>query len=286
MITWAVALSIPELKLRIIVCSVGQGDAILTIYKNTQILTDGGPGNSVIECLGRHMPPWDRKIELVISTHPDADHLTGLVEVAKRYTVANILINPINSGTQTIKALENQVGSKGIEVIKPEDGQNIGLGLIHLDVVNPSKSQVLGLATKVDGDVLGFYKPEDPTNDYSVTYKLSFGEFRGLFTGDIGPEVSERLAIENKIGKVDYIKIPHHGSKNGLTENLLKQVMPKVAVISVGKNSYGHPNFEVINLLKDYKVDTYRTDEVGDVVLVTDGKQVWMKKMNWRFPQQ
>lgn len=271
------AFSIPGAKLRVIACDVGQGDAILATYKNIQILTDGGPGNSVISCLGRYIPFWDRTIELVVSTHPDADHSTGLVEVLKRYTVANILINPIDSGTQTIKALEKQVGSKGITQIKPQDGQSIVLGLIRLDIVNPSMGQVLGLDTFAEESDLGYFKPVDPTNDYSISYVLRFGNFSGLFTGDIGNDVSDRIAEYPGIDNVDYIKIPHHGSKNGTTENLLKSFMPKVAVISVGKNSYGHPNRQILDLLNKYGVTTYRTDLLGDVILETDGKKWGIK---------
>lgn len=128
-----VIIQLPDNNLHIIACNVGQGDAILTIYKNIQILTDGGPDTKVTNCLSRYMPFYDREIELVISTHPDADHSTGLIEVLKRYKVDNIMINPIDSGTPTIKALENQVGSKGVPITHPVEGMGIGVGLIQLD---------------------------------------------------------------------------------------------------------------------------------------------------------
>ncbi|HKB88496.1 MAG TPA: MBL fold metallo-hydrolase [Patescibacteria group bacterium] len=269
---------IPDSNLHIIVCDVGQGDAILITYKNTQVLTDGGPDQKVISCLSKYMPFWDREIELVISTHPDADHSTGLIDVIKRYNVDKIAISPIDSGTQTIKALENAVGGRGVEVLTPVDGMRLGLGMIYLDIVNPSHNQIGSLSQKVDGSPLGFFKPIDATNEYSISYKLSFGSFSGLFTGDFGQGVSDRLALENKIGSVNYIKVPHHGSRNGLTENLLKQIMPKFAVISVGKNNrYGHPHKEILDMLNKYNVKIFRTDEVGDVGLVTDGKNYWIK---------
>ena len=296
---------LPDNNLHIIACDVGQGDAILITYKNTQILTDGGPDKKVMDCLGRHIPFWDRHIELVISTHPDADHSTGLIEVFKRYNVAEVLINPIDSGTQTIKALEKVVGSSGATVLTPTYGTKLRLGLIYLDIVNPSLSQIADLNEKAENSPLGFYKPIDPTNDYSISFVLAFGKFKGLFTGDIGPAVSDRLVDDlGNIGieTIDYIKIPHHGSKNGLTQNLLEKVVPGglprqnpqqepstnssekatakvVGVISVGKNNrYGHPSPEIIEMLSRYNIKTYRTDEMGDVETVTDGEKFWLKK--------
>lgn len=271
---------LPDNNLHIIACDVGQGDAILTVYKDIQILTDGGPDNSVLNCLGRHLPFWDRTIELVISTHPDADHSTGLVEVLNRYKVDKILVNPIDSGTQTIKALQKVVGKGGIGVMSLVGGTKLRLGLIYLDMVNPSLSQISSLVEKVEDSPLHFFKPIDATNEYSISYVLHYGKFSGLFTGDIGSATSDRLAEQfalSGVEGVNYIKIPHHGSKNGLTENLLKSLVPKVAVISVGKNSYGHPTQQVLDMLVKYNVKILRTDEMGDVDFVTDGDKYWIK---------
>ena len=269
---------IPDNNLYIIACDVGQGDAILVTYKNIQILTDGGPDNKVISCLGKHIPFYDREIELIISTHPDSDHSTGLVDVLKNYKVDNIFINPIDSGTQTIKALENLVGSQGVHVITPIEGMQLGVGLIHLDIFNPNQDLFNGLTDKVEGDKLGFYKPKESTNIYSIVYRLNFINFKGLFPGDIASIDSDRLASENLIGNVNYIKVPHHGSNDGLTDNLLKAIMPKVAVISVGKkNLFGHPTQKILDMLNIYNVKTYRTDEMGDVEIVTNGREFWVK---------
>lgn len=85
---------LPDKNLHLIACNVGQGDAILLTYGSIQILTDGGPDKNVLTCLGKYMPFYDHKIEMVISTHPDADHLTGLISVIQNYKVEKILINP------------------------------------------------------------------------------------------------------------------------------------------------------------------------------------------------
>jgi competence protein ComEC len=249
---------LPDGNLHIIACDVGQGDAILVIYKNIQILTDGGPDDKVISCLGKYLPFWDRNIELVISTHPDADHSTGLIDVVKKYNVGSILINPVEVSTETIRVLQNAVGSRGVRVIRPGYGMGLGLDLIHLDILSRFDPQI------------------SDTNANSVVYKLKFGKFLALFPGDIPQNAADALA--GTVGPVNYIKIPHHGSKNGLTDNLLKATMPKIAVISVSKkNSWGFPSPEILEMLKNYNVKVLRTDEMGDVEVVTDGEKIWWK---------
>jgi len=268
---------VPDKNLHIIACDVGQGDAILISYGTTQILTDGGPDPSVLTCLGRHMPFWDRQIELVISTHPDADHSTGLTNVLESYKVDKILINPMDPGTNIYQVLKNSVGGRGIGVINPVSGQTLGLGLIYLDILNPTGQMLDSLPVINDGDKLVKYSVKAKTNLYSIAYKLSFKMFTGLFLGDIPPEISDSLAGTGSIGRVQYIKIPHHGSVNGITESLINTVKPKVAVISVGKNPWGLPSEEILNMLNKYEVRILRTDKMGDIDFVTDGEKYWLK---------
>ena len=264
---WLAVWSLPDNNLHIIACDVGQGDAILVIHNNIQILTDGGPNKRVIECLSKYIPLWDREIELVISTHPDADHSTGLIEVIKRYKVDTLLTNNINPSTQVWEALIKEVGSRDISVIHPDKGMKLGVGMIYLDILHPTGE------LPMTNDQL----PKIKTNDYSIVFLLKYAQFKALFTGDIEDNISDQIAINSKIETVNYLKVPHHGSKNGLSENLLKATEPKVAVISVGaKNSYGHPHKEVLDMLMEYKVKVLRTDEVGDVEVITDGERVWM----------
>lgn len=271
------AIQFPDKYLHVIACNVGQGDAILIAYGQTQILTDGGPDNKVLDCLGRYMPFWDREIEVVISTHSDADHLTGLVSVLQNYKVDKLVINPINPGTAIYQALENTVGGGGIDVINPIAGIKIGIGLIHLDIVNPTEDLFTNLGLLDDTSKLSKYTIDKDTNTYSVTYLLSFERFTGLLPGDVSPKVSDSLAKNWHWGEVNYLKVPHHGSVNGLTENLLKEIKPEVAVISVGKNQWGLPKEEILSMLSRYNARVLRTDEVGDVVLLTDGEKYWIK---------
>src|SRR4030042_1112169 len=128
---------LPDTRLHIISCDVGQGDATLLIHRNLQILVDGGPNDNVLDCLGKHLPFWDRTIELVILTHPDRDHFLGLVEVFRRYKVDNYLYNPITISKPEYKLLEKEVGRRVVKGLYPHEGQVIRLGMIQLDTLAP-----------------------------------------------------------------------------------------------------------------------------------------------------
>lgn len=258
---------IPNSKfLHIITCDVGQGDAILVTYKSTQILTDGGPNNKVVECLSKYMPFYDRTLELVILTHPDADHSTGLIEVFKRYKVVSFLENDSEVSTQDYKVLKEQVGSSGVEILHPSKDLKLRLGLIYLDILNPmGKSEIRNPKFETI-----------KTNDMGIVILLTYGQFNALFTADVENEVSDEIAKNPKVKDLEYIKVNHHGSKNGLSQALLDVLKPEVAVISVGKNNrYGHPHESVLNMLASYELRVLRTDEVGDVEIITNGERYW-----------
>lgn len=249
-------------NLHLIACDVGQGDAILAIYGKFQILTDGGPDNSVLTCLGKYIPFWDREIELVILTHPQFDHYGGLIEVFSRYKVGTFLTNDFNASTQGLEALKNAVGGAMTRVVKPAAGTRLRLGMIYLDILYPSEEAI----------------SKNP-NDISIVTILKLGDFEALLTGDIGVPVTEEIISRGRVEDVDYVKIPHHGSKNGLTPILLEESRPEIAIISVGKNnSYGQPHEETLDILAAYGLRVLRTDEAGDIEVVSDGKKWWTKK--------
>lgn len=248
--------------LHIIACDVGQGDAILIQKNTTQILIDGGPNNSVLNCLGKYMPFWDRQIELVILTHPEADHYSGLIEVFKKYKVSYFGQNNTNSSSQGYGVLEKVVGGSGTHGLRLSKGVDLRVGMIYLDILHPENNNQETITNNQTRS----------TNDNGVVVLLKYAQFKALFTADVENEVSDKLSILSEVEGLDYIKVNHHGSKNGLSEKLLQATMPKTAVISVGgKNSYGHPHKEILNLLEKYNVEVLRTDlpaqagEIGDV---------------------
>lgn len=265
-------------KLHLIACDVGQGDAILAIYKNNQVLIDGGPDKKVLDCLSRHMSYWDKKIEVVMLTHPQQDHYGGLIDVFKSYEVETFVGNAVDSSSQGYQVLKNLVERSGARVINPNEETTIRLGLIYLDIVSPLKGLLAAETTQNDSDVLGAFTTNRDLNDFSIVAILSLGDFDALLTGDVGPEIIPEIIAAGEIKDIEYIKVPHHGSKNGLTQELLDASMPEVAVISVGKNnSYGHPNEEILKMLSDKNIKIERTDEMGDIEIITDRESWWFR---------
>jgi len=260
LLIWIAVFNIDN-SLHIVACDVGQGDAILIQKSTTQILIDGGPNNKVLDCLGKYMPFWDKQIELVILTHPQEDHYGGLIDVFKTYKVLKFGQYNDKYSSQGYQVLEKLVGGKGVEGITLHQGMVIRLGMIYLDILYPP-----------DGT-----QDKNANNDGLVSL-LRYGKFKAIFMADVEDFVSNRLSSYSEIQNLDYIKVNHHGSKNGLTKNLLDVVKPKVAVISVGKNSYGHPDPTIVDMLKNINARIFRTDELGNVELITNGTGQFINK--------
>lgn len=287
------AFSIPDDRLHLVVCDVGQGDGILIYKKSVQVVMDGGPDDKILSCLSRHVPFWDRKIEMVVLTNPDADHYTGLIDLLKDYEVSTYVAPDLAKDDVTFRELEKVVEEqekKGMRRIKGVQGQEERLGGIDLKNLWPtreflaeSKNNELGIMNNGENDkVLGTWAIVGKgkiVNELSLVFELQYGAFRALLTGDVQPPSTD-LASQYIQGPVDVLKVPHHGSKNGLTQMMLDLARPKLAIISDGKNNkFGHPNKETLDLLDQSGVKVLRTDQSGDVEVITDGKS-WSYKTN------
>jgi competence protein ComEC len=254
---------------------VGQGDAIfIETPKRQQILIDGGPDSKILEKLGKEMPFYDRTVDLVILTHPEKDHLIGLLEVLKKYKVENILWTGVLRDTAEFKEWQRLIKEEGTKIYIVPSVQRITMAKdIFMNFLYP----VENLAGK----------EYQNSNDTSIVTKLIFKEKNFLFTGDITKEVEKELIIrENSCSNPcelvttdsDVLKIAHHGSKTSSSEDFLKVVSPEIAVISVGKNnSYGHPHQEVLERLFKYGIKILRTDEDGDIKIISDGNNFKIK---------
>ena len=235
--------------LEVVFFNVGQGDSIFIESNNFQVLIDGGPSLDVLEKLGQEMPFYDRTIELLVLTHPDHDHLFGLLEVLKRYKVKNILWTGVVKDTAEYKEWVRLVGEEGANIIIAETGQKINIedGPLYLLVLHPFEN-------------LQDKQVED-SNNTSVVLKLVFKDKSFLFTGDISSEVEKQLTDVD----ADVLKAAHHGSKGSSCEEFIQLVSPETAVISVGENSYGHPSQEVLQLFEQFGIQVLITKELGDI---------------------
>jgi competence protein ComEC len=267
-LVWSVALTQPDGRLHVSFLDVGQGDAILIQTPNGQdILIDGGPAPQRITLeLSKKLPFWDRTIDLVICTQPQADHVTGLVEVVQRYNVERVLDPAVSYDSATYQEWIRLIEIKGIERSVARVGQEINLGSgVRMEVLNPPESLWEGTTHDVDNN--------------GVVLRLSWGNVSFLFTADIRAEAELELIMQSADLKATVLKIAHHGSDTSTTERLLAAVDPEVAVICVGAdNPFGHPSSEVLERLIDRlgNDNVYRTDQDGTIEFITDGERLWV----------
>lgn len=258
-------------RLHLIFCDVGQGDAIfIRTPRGMDILIDGGPDEKVLSCLSRHLPFWDRKLEMVVLTHPHADHFTGLLSALKRYSVLSFvtekLVNQSLGFKQLLEELEEKkLSSRDVyagDRLKTKDG-------LSFKVLAPSKSFLE--ATSSGGEI-------GESHEFaSLVILVSFGEFDFLLTGDSQVEELKIGILETSLLSLEVLQVPHHGSKTGLDQEFLDRVGPRLAVISVGKNNrYGHPSEEILKILRDLDIKILRTDVDGEVEIISDGKKWWV----------
>lgn len=243
---------------------VGQGDSIfIESPKGHQILIDGGPGSAILEKIGKEMPFWDRTIDLIILTHPERDHLAGLLEVLKRYKVENILWTGIVRDTQEFKEWEKAIEEERANVKISQSGQKITVlpGKLYIEILYPAEN--------LEGQEL------KNSNNTSIVSRLAFNENSFLFTGDIQKSTEKKLAEGETNLDSDVLKISHHGSKTSSSKEFIEKVLPEIAVISAGKgNSYGHPHQEVLDILGSYGIRILRTDQAGDIKIISDGENI------------
>ena len=252
-------LTLPDNQAKVVVCDVGQGDAILATYKNIQLLVDVGPNNKkVLKCLENHLPFWDKTIEVVILTHGDGDHVGGLDDLLRSYKVDRFFSNGLLG-----EDIEQKIYSENLS-----QNDIISIGMFQFEVVWPPSTSS-GLKDGNENSVVGI-----------LTHSTSSGQEWSMFmSGDVGEETEQRLVWRGILRQghgylnngVDVLKVSHHGSASATSDEILEILNPKVAVISVGKNNqFGHPNDVVVERLIKNKIEIKRTDETGDIRFIVD----------------
>ncbi|MEK7121757.1 MAG: ComEC/Rec2 family competence protein [Patescibacteria group bacterium] len=255
--------------LKVYFMDVGQGDAIFIETPNgNQVLIDGGPDNKVIQELSKVMPFYDRDIDMIIASHPHADHVAGLIEVLERYDVKNVLQAKEDYNSPVVPVWIEAVRNEGANEIEAISGNVIDLGNgATLTIIHPFIS--------VAGTLL-----KNP-HDAVVVAILKYGALEVMLTGDMEAKVERRLMLEGYDLKSDILKVGHHGSKTSTTSEFLSAVAPEVAFIQVGaKNRYGHPSPEVLSRLEKFGIKYYRNDLDGTVKVVSDGQSYQIIRSN------
>lgn len=253
--------------LEVTTLDIGQGDAILieTPY-NQNILIDGGPDNSVIYGLSRNLAFFERTIDLLILTHPDADHVTGLVEVLRRYDVKKILYTGVIHHSSNYRAFLSAIEEEGTEIGIVSQAYDLALGDdLALKIIYPDFS----------ANGLEF----DDVNDTSIVAELSYGEIDFMLMGDASIKVEEELIDKDIDLEATVLKAGHHGSKTSTGLEFVGVVSPQYGIISAGSdNKFGHPNLRVLKNLEKNDVEILQTAEMGDILFVSDGESLWLKE--------
>ena len=247
-------------KMLVTFFDIGQGDAIfIETPSGHQMLIDGGPTNRVLELLSKRMSYLDHDIDVVLETHPDADHVTGLIPVLDRYTVSEIVTSVAKSDTDIFGDLLRHIDDEHAEVHVARRG----------DVIDFHDGAVV---TVLYPDT-GYIPKKGDTNDASVSVVLTYGEESFLLTGDL-PTTEESKLIQDVLSRhVTVYKAGHHGSKYSSGEQLLSYIRPEYSIISAGKgNKYGHPNPEAMTRLEKYSKEILSTIERGSITFMTDGR--------------
>jgi competence protein ComEC len=268
-VAWLGVLQFPDGRLHVTFLDVGQGDAIfIQTPGGAQILVDGGPeGSALLAGLGRQLPFWDRTLDLVVLTHPDSDHLGGLVPLLERYDVRTVLARVPESAEvppdRLVTAWQAAVAAEGATAIRGEAGTRLELSDgVTLEVLHPGLALVEG--TKSD------------SNNNSLVLRLCYRDVAILLPGDIEEEVERALVRSDAPLASTVLKVPHHGSDTSSSAAFLAAVRPQVAVVSVGEgNDFGHPSGEVLARLAGRKV--FRTDEDGTISVTTNGHTLWIQ---------
>ncbi|MFA5714348.1 MAG: ComEC/Rec2 family competence protein [Candidatus Paceibacterota bacterium] len=236
---------------------VGQGDSVfIQTPQNHQVLIDGGPSYSkVLDGLSSEMSSWDKEIDLIILTHPESDHMTGLLSVLENYKVDNILWTGVEKDGEKFEIWERMISEEGADIHYANSGDKVVMNDIVLEIISPEE----------------FLKEQyfKESNDTAIVSKLYYKDSTFLFTGDISFKTEKKL-LEDNIDS-DVLKVAHHGSKYSTSQEFLDKVSPLLSVIQVGKNSYGHPTEEVLTRLDNSGIKVLRNDTNGNIKIVSDG---------------
>jgi competence protein ComEC len=244
--------------------NIGQGDAAyIKMPSGEDVLIDAGnkaKGKDVVAYL-KKLKVDD--IEIMIATHPDADHIGGLDEVLKAYKVESIYAPKVSHTTQAYKDFLTAVKS-----------EKVTIKTAKMDVVIPFKDK--NIKAKFIGPVKEYKKTD--LNNWSGVLHITYDKTNFLFTGDAELQSEKDMLSKKLVTKVDVLKVGHHGSKDSSSKDFLAAAKPNYSIISVGaKNQYKLPTSDTLNRLKAIKTNVFRTDLKGNITVTSDGKKVSLK---------
>lgn len=266
-LVWLGLRGLPDGRLHVWFLDVGQGDAIfIQAPDGRQVLVDGGPSpTALLNELGDIMPFWDRHLDLVVLTHPDGDHITGLIPLLERYNVGQVLDTPRSDTAALAATWRERVN--GLSRLYAVRGMRLSLGDLVITVLHPAPMPLVGTASD--------------DNNNAIVLRLDYGQTSFLLTGDAEAEAEADLIRAGLPLRSTLLKVGHHGSNGSTSAPFVAAVSPQVAVIQVGReNSFGHPHPEVLKRLAGIQV--LRTDQDGRIEVVSDGRRLQVRTIKAR----
>ncbi len=264
-LTWSAVFNLPDGQLHISFLDVGEGDSILLeTPSGRQILIDGGPSPArAASALGGQLPFWDRSLDLVLLTHPQDDHLAGLIGVLERYRVGQVIDSGQECANDLCERFEGLLEERGTPRRRARAGMRLRLGDgVEIEVLHPPARLLAGTGSDV--------------NNNSLVLRVTMGRASALLTGDIEEEGERVLLSSQRTLRSLLLKVPHHGAATSLSPAFLGEVEPQLVVISVGAdNRFGHPAPQTLARLSG--LTTLRTDERGTIEVVTDGERYMVR---------
>lgn len=249
----------PKGQLKVHLIDVGQGDAILVQAPSGEnMLIDGGERSASGDLIKYLRAQGVRKLNVVVATHPHTDHIGGLSAVLETFPVA-LVCDPGKAGTSnTYSNFLDLVDKKNIPFYLARRGNRLHFANgITVDILNPTN------------DV-----GKESMNNASVVLRMTFGKISFLFTGDLEDDMEKKMIKAGVNLQAEVLKVGHHGSDSSTSTLFLGRIAPKIALISVGNNPYGHPEEVVLQRLKQRNIETYITKKQGHIVVLTDGESV------------
>ncbi|MBQ8208233.1 MAG: MBL fold metallo-hydrolase [Clostridia bacterium] len=254
------AASLVEGTVEMHIIDVGQGDSVLFKTEAGNILIDAGTGESETALSNYLDSVGVDSFEYCIFTHPHEDHIGGADMIMDNYEVRNVIMSPAVTTTNTFEKLLDALERSEANIIEAEPDMKYYVGDVEIMIMGPI--------------VVG---EERDLNNTSVITRITYGAVRMLFTGDAEAIQEQDILREYSIFDLDcdFLKMGHHGSSTSSSEDFINAVTPSIAAISCGKdNSYGHPHREIVALLNERNIEYHRTDELGDLVYVCNGKRL------------
>ena len=245
-----------EGQLRVIFLDVGQGASQLIISPEGKTMLIDGGNNDKEELMLSYLARYGvKRLDILIGTHPDADHIGGLDKVVDHLEIGDIYMPRIQVNTKTYQSLLESIQRKGLKVKTAKAGLDLSFGdQVRIKLLAP-------VATT------------DDSNNMSAVVKISYGGASFLLTGDAESDSEQAMIASGADLRADVMLVGHHGSKSSTTQRFLQLVRPAYAVIQVGENSYGHPAQAILERLDKQGVQVYRNDTQGTVEIATDGRE-------------